>query len=232
MIGRWCGTTPAIVVEIVQRDAPLVDARRQWLTAIHRATRRTRSGKPYLAGVGSFSVSDTETCTAYAFADRKYVGIDLEAYDRPDLRNISRRLGHVVAGSDEVVVDFLTRWVVKEACLKALGLGLWPWIRNVRLLSRTAMEASVSMGTFEAQVGRIPMRAITISLGQNLLGIAVPRHNDGGEIRVHHGDAILAIGSARPDLRDQRVHRVALTGTTGSNIQVFLPPRRGDVLSA
>lgn len=85
-------------------------------------------------------MSDTDEWKAYAFANRKYVGIDLETSDRDDLPNIRRRLGHIVVGEDNVEVDFLTRWVVKEACLKALGLGVWPWIRKVRLLSRQGPE--------------------------------------------------------------------------------------------
>lgn len=196
MIGRWCGKTPTVIVDVVRREQAPADERGNRLAAAHLTARRTSRGKPCIKGVGSFSVSDTDEWKAYAFANRKYVGIDLEACDRDDLPNISRRLGHIVVGDDSVEVDFLTSWVVKEACLKALGLGVWPWIREVRLLSRQGPEGThPGVTAFETSIGRIRMRAVTMEVGPCLLGIAFTTSIELDAIRLHHDGAVVVIES-------------------------------------
>ncbi|MGB8843548.1 MAG: hypothetical protein WCC64_21035, partial [Aliidongia sp.] len=99
--------------------------------------------------------------------------IDLELWDRPDLAGLKRRLGAAVAGSDDVEVDFLTRWVLKEACVKGLGLGLLRTLDQVRLRTRRPVEPDGrGAELFTASVGRIGMTALALNLGFGLLGIA------------------------------------------------------------
>ncbi|WP_336235993.1 hypothetical protein [Achromobacter dolens] len=85
---------------------------------------RTRLGKPYLPGLAGFGVSHSAGVQARLYANRKYVGIDIEHLDRPDLAARQRRLAAWLARRDLVVVDFLAGWVAREACAKSVGLGL------------------------------------------------------------------------------------------------------------
>lgn len=85
---------------------------------------RTRLGKPYLPGLAGFGVSDSAGMQARLYANRKYVGIDIEHLDRPDLAVRQQRLAAWLARRDRVVVDFLAGWVAREACAKSVGLGL------------------------------------------------------------------------------------------------------------
>lgn len=85
---------------------------------------RTRLGKPYLPGLAGFGVSHSAGVQARLYANRKYVGIDIEHLDRPDLAARQRRLAAWLARRDLVAVDFLAGWVAREACAKSVGLGL------------------------------------------------------------------------------------------------------------
>lgn len=85
---------------------------------------RTQLGKPYLSGLAGFGVSDSCGMQARLYANRKYVGIDIEHLDRPDLMARQRRLAGWLARRDHVAVDFLAGWVAREACAKSVGLGL------------------------------------------------------------------------------------------------------------
>lgn len=85
---------------------------------------RTRLGKPYLPGLAGFGVSDSSGMQARLYANRKYVGIDIEHLDRPDLAARQQRLAAWLARRDRVAVDFLAGWVAREACAKSVGLGL------------------------------------------------------------------------------------------------------------
>ncbi|WP_368930828.1 hypothetical protein [Achromobacter xylosoxidans] len=85
---------------------------------------RTRLGKPYLPGLAGFGVSDSSGMQARLYANRKYVGIDIEHLDRPDLAARQQRLAAWLARRDRVAVDFLVGWVAREACAKSVGLGL------------------------------------------------------------------------------------------------------------
>ncbi|MEB6662514.1 hypothetical protein MXL91_13770 [Achromobacter ruhlandii] len=87
-------------------------------------TLRTRLGKPYLPGLAGFGVSHSAGVQARLYANRKYVGIDIEHLDRPDLAARQRRLAAWLARRDLVAVDFLAGWVAREACAKSVGLGL------------------------------------------------------------------------------------------------------------
>ncbi|WZB75411.1 4'-phosphopantetheinyl transferase superfamily protein [Achromobacter insuavis] len=92
--------------------------------ALSGRARRTRLGKPYLPGLAGFGVSDSSGTQARLYANRKYVGIDIEHLDRPDLAARQHRLAAWLARRDLVVVDFLAGWVAREACAKSVGLGL------------------------------------------------------------------------------------------------------------
>ena len=58
-----------------------------------QAPARTRLGKPYLPGTAGFGLSDSGGVQAALYANRKYVGIDIERLDRPDLAARRHRLG-------------------------------------------------------------------------------------------------------------------------------------------
>jgi 4'-phosphopantetheinyl transferase len=160
-------------IDLVSSEAPGETARSAALAGAHAAARRTARGRPYIDGIAAFGVSHTGCWTAYLVANRKYVGIDLELRDRPDLAGLERRLGPAVAGRDDVDVDFLTRWVLKEACVKGLGLALLRTLGQVRLRTRCPVEPEVhGAELFAASVGRIGMTAMALDLGFGLLGIA------------------------------------------------------------
>jgi 4'-phosphopantetheinyl transferase len=160
-------------IDLVSSEAPDETARSAALAAAHAAARRTGRGRPHIDGIAAFGVSHTGCWTAYLVANRKYVGIDLELWDRPDLAGLKRRLGSAVAGRDDVEVDFLTRWVLKEACVKGLGLGLLRTLDQVRLRTRRPVEPEGhGVELFAASVGRIGMTAMALDLGFGLLGIA------------------------------------------------------------
>ena len=88
-----------------------------------QAPARTRLGKPYLPGTAGFGLSDSGGVQAALYANRKYVGIDIERLDRPDLAARRHRLGAWVARAT------MCRWSSwragsREACAKCVGLGL------------------------------------------------------------------------------------------------------------
>ena len=93
-----------------------------WCSAPGRRRRRHTPGQAYLPGTAGFGLSDSGGVQAALYANRKYVGIDIERLDRPDLA--ARR--HRLAGwrRDHVPVEFLAGWVAREACAKCVGLGL------------------------------------------------------------------------------------------------------------
>jgi hypothetical protein len=163
----------SVLVELINSDRPLASDRASAWAAAHAAARRTRNGRPHLEGIGAFGVSHTGDWTAYILANRKYVGIDLELLMRPDLAGLEQRLGRVVAGDDEIEVDFLSRWVLKEACVKGLGLRLLSSLRHIRLRTRHFPDqACENMRLFTVSIGRIGMMAMAFDVGFGLLGIA------------------------------------------------------------
>ncbi|MEA2755241.1 MAG: 4-phosphopantetheinyl transferase [Aliidongia sp.] len=163
----------SVLVELVSSERPSPSDRATSWAAAHAAARRTRNGRPHLDGIAAFGVSHTGCWTAYILANRKYVGVDLELQLRPDVAGLERRLGRAVAGSDEVEVDFLSRWVLKEACVKGLGLRLLSTLRHVRLRTRHFPEqAREDARLFTVSIGRIGMVAMALDIGFGLLGIA------------------------------------------------------------
>jgi phosphopantetheinyl transferase len=162
-----------VAVDLITSKREGASDRAEALVATHAAARRSRRGRPLVDGIRAFGVSHTGNWTAYLTANRKYVGVDLELRDRPDLCGMEARLGRAVAGGDEVKVDFLTRWVLKEACLKGVGLGLLPFLHQVRLKAGPRQDPERENGRmFSASVGRIGMSAMVFDIGFALLGVA------------------------------------------------------------
>ncbi|WP_241055259.1 hypothetical protein [Achromobacter xylosoxidans] len=110
---------------------------------------RTRLGKPYLPGLAGFGVSDSSGMQARLYANRKYVGIDIEHLDRPDLAARQHRLAAWLARRDRVVVDFLAGWVAREACAKSMGLGL------LHALPRLSITGARPLGQGGAEIGLV-----------------------------------------------------------------------------
>ncbi|WP_353631147.1 4'-phosphopantetheinyl transferase superfamily protein [Achromobacter xylosoxidans] len=110
---------------------------------------RTRLGKPYLPGLAGFGVSDSAGMQARLYANRKYVGIDIEHLDRPDLAVRQQRLAAWLARRDRVVVDFLAGWVAREACAKSVGLGL------LHALPRLSITGARPLGLGGAEIGLV-----------------------------------------------------------------------------
>ncbi len=84
----------------------------------------TLSGKPYARHWLGYSRTDCAGLQACAYANRKYIGIDMEHAGRTDLAVRRERLGQWLNRHDLIKVDFLHGWVAREACAKCLGLGL------------------------------------------------------------------------------------------------------------
>ena len=170
------GRCLSIEVDLVPSECPALSGRAAALAAAHAGARRGRGGRPLVDGIPGFGISHAGRWKAYLVASRRYVGVDLEVRDRPDLPGLAQRLGRAVAGADEIEVDFLTGWVLKEACLKALGLGLLASLRHVRL--RAPERGCDGARSFTASVGRIGMVAMALDIGFGLLAIAY-RDSDG-----------------------------------------------------
>jgi len=121
----------------------------------------TPRGKPYLAQDGPdaggpevravhFNLSHSEDTALYAFARGREVGVDLETIlPSPAHRAIARRFfvpeevqGLETAPPGAFTAAFVTCWVRKEACLKAVGAGLALPMREVVVPTcRTARPA-------------------------------------------------------------------------------------------
>ena len=94
-----------------------------------QAPARTRLGKPYLPGTAGFGLSDSGGVQAALYANRKYVGIDIERLDRPDLAARRHRLG---------------AWVARAPCAGGVpgGLGRARGLRQVRGAGLAACSAA------------------------------------------------------------------------------------------
>lgn len=94
-------------------------------------------GKPFIVHTSSiheiqFNLSHCEDLVLIAVTDRRLVGIDVERVQK--LRNLHLMLDRFFTGQEREFVDsaprgqkfaaFLTLWSRREACAKALGLGL------------------------------------------------------------------------------------------------------------
>lgn len=99
---------------------------------------RNLHGKPALAGEHGltgvrFSVSHSQGLALYAVSSGREVGVDLERlrFDRPADEIIRRFFSEEEQArlfsmpERERAVAFFKCWTVKEACLKADGLGIW-----------------------------------------------------------------------------------------------------------
>jgi len=185
MTARLSAEAFSVKVDLVRTDRPTAQGRPAELALAHAGAGRGRTGRPHVEGFAAFGVSHAGDWTAYLVASRKYVGIDLELTDRPDLAGLERRLGLALAGTDEIETDFLTRWVVKEACLKAVGLGLLQTLRHVRLRAMRRSDAGAGdVRLFAASIGRIGMTAMALDLGFARLAIAFQDRYEPPEIQL------------------------------------------------
>ncbi len=98
-------------------------------------------GRPELSAPRglSFNLSHTADLAVFAIARRAAVGVDIEALDRrvpsrgliERTLNIREREQVMRAGADRRTAAFLEYWTVKEAYVKALGVGLAIDLRGV-----------------------------------------------------------------------------------------------------
>jgi 4'-phosphopantetheinyl transferase len=96
---------------------------------------RSRAGKPFLRGVTApphFNVSHSASVAVFAFARRRFVGVDVERVrDLPDLEQVAARFFSTAEAAtlallygERRVRAFFACWTRKEAYLKAIGTGL------------------------------------------------------------------------------------------------------------
>lgn len=162
-----------ISLQVARSDCEFVPKKHAAFVALHAQARRTSRGRPYIDEVSALSVSYAEGWRAYLTATRKYVGVDLEVWAREDLTGLDKRLGPVVTRGDIVQVGFLTSWVLKEACLKAVGLGLLPALYDVKIQAEHLPSASMpGARLFTLSFRKTEMTAMVFDLGHCLLGFA------------------------------------------------------------
>lgn len=108
---------------------------------IRARVRRTVLGKPYVAGCPLFGIAHSDSFAGYVVASRKYVGLDVEDRHRPGLADLASRLHARISPADAVRPQFIHAWVIKESVLKAIGVGMFRRMSEVRL-QRQANEPS------------------------------------------------------------------------------------------
>lgn len=148
-------------------------------------------GKPVMsAGLPAleFNVSHSENCVAVGVSTKKPIGIDIECLD-PDRRSgiVYEVLSDLErdrlqrCSADEQWTQFVRIWTAKEACSKALGLGLSLDFHTmevqmeplrVRLLDRPASNAAA-----------FDVASTTISRNGRAYSLSVARIVDGGVTR-------------------------------------------------
>jgi 4'-phosphopantetheinyl transferase len=134
------------------------------------------NGKPYLrtSGGREFNLSHSENWALIGFTYKQQLGVDVEIIRPiPDLTELASRhfteseQAELAAGNADLAVEsFLRGWTRKEACLKALGVGL--------TLEASEVEASLSP---EERVVRVAadlwdadVRVVSVDLGPRLIG--------------------------------------------------------------
>jgi 4'-phosphopantetheinyl transferase len=102
--------------------------------------RTAESGRPEVAGRPlDFNLSHTDGLVALAVTDGAPVGVDVERYDRDvDPLALAKRFfapdenaALVAAGDDERRALFVAQWTVKEAYVKARGVGIARGLRSI-----------------------------------------------------------------------------------------------------
>ncbi|TFH87340.1 4'-phosphopantetheinyl transferase superfamily protein [Billgrantia azerbaijanica] len=92
---------------------------------------RQPSGKPCLCDtVVYFNISHAQGIVALAFSDHIQCGIDIEAHFRGGIndsliaKSMTEEERRTIAEAEFPHLDFYDRWVIKEALVKAQGVGL------------------------------------------------------------------------------------------------------------
>ncbi len=97
-------------------------------------------GKPYLQGVTGidFNVSHAGEFALIAISTNGQIGVDIENCDRQlDVRALTEYVFTCSERQDELATakDFFKRWVVKEAVLKAIGVGISEHLQAVSVFA-------------------------------------------------------------------------------------------------
>jgi 4'-phosphopantetheinyl transferase len=169
---------------------------------------RTPAGKPAVHGAGAFSFSDSGGVRAYLVANRKYVALDVESRWRADLAQRRVRLEPLLQRNDRVATDFLATWVAKEACAKALGIGLLRALPRLALLSVDELSAlCVPCGPIDIHA---PQRTLRLSCLGHRFAVRCTELPDvtlGVAWRLDYGEPRLTLSLACS--QDDLVHTVA-----------------------
>lgn len=139
--------------------------------ALKVAARRTSLGKPYIPGTGCFGYSDCNRMQGYFFSNKKYVGMDLEDSQRPDLRVRQRSLHAMVSRIDLASADFLPLWVAKESSAKAIGIGMRDGLKKLTLLE-PSRPLGDSESVFHLGYAGQRMESRVRVLGKHLMAIS------------------------------------------------------------
>lgn len=110
--------------------------------------RTGRHGKPALAGVQGlwFNVSHSGDYALIALSSQGPVGVDIE---RQDERLSCVEEEALTACERAAPMNFFTRWVGKEAVLKAIGVGIGKYLNELSVLA-------LEQGRYQLAYGRWP----------------------------------------------------------------------------
>lgn len=110
--------------------------------------RTGRHGKPALAGVQGlwFNLSHAGDYALIALSSQGPVGIDIEWRDE---RLLGAEEEALTVQERSAPMDFFTRWVGKEAVLKAIGVGIGKYLQELSVLA-------LEQGRYRLAYGRWP----------------------------------------------------------------------------
>jgi 4'-phosphopantetheinyl transferase len=137
-----------------------------------------RNGKPMIADdlpPWRFSLAHSQACVAVAVASRLDVGIDVECLHNPripspidDVLTDGERVWVYGQPEAEQVQAFLRLWTVKEACAKALALGL----DDLRQIDSAIAPVPTAVGVGLGHAFRVLHKTIAIAGESYALSVA------------------------------------------------------------